>query len=225
MFLPSLVSPQAARLSIHFLLRKISRAAPPWGTWLRTHYGGIEPTTSRALFRRRELYCCATTTALCHEPHVKLSLWWRHLLVYFWPQSLLAGFLIYSSLTGWGWLYFYFGRYENFATWKTSNKNFPRNEEKQKFRRIRATNEFRCAKFWSSTWNLIGTRGKTWIRLAVQNGLQYPKPAPIAPIDLGLQQLVGGSDGSKFSQIFYSQELFSALKLTKNDRSGISAAI
>ena len=26
----------------HFLLRKISSAAPPWGTWLRTHYWGIE---------------------------------------------------------------------------------------------------------------------------------------------------------------------------------------
>ena len=34
--------PQAVQLSIHFLLRKISSVAPPWRTWLRTHYWGIE---------------------------------------------------------------------------------------------------------------------------------------------------------------------------------------
>ena len=70
-----LVSPQAAQLSIHFLLKKISSVAPPWGTWLRTHYLGIEreeiaqcsveikPTTSRTLLRQCVLYRCATTAA------------------------------------------------------------------------------------------------------------------------------------------------------------------
>ena len=36
------VSSQATQLSIHFLFRKISSVAPLWGTWLRTHYWGIE---------------------------------------------------------------------------------------------------------------------------------------------------------------------------------------
>ena len=36
-----------------FLLRKISSAAPPWGTWSRTHHWGIErkkPSTRRLAF-------------------------------------------------------------------------------------------------------------------------------------------------------------------------------
>ena len=37
-----LVSLQAAQLSIRFLLRKIGSAEPPWGTWLRTHFWGME---------------------------------------------------------------------------------------------------------------------------------------------------------------------------------------
>ena len=37
-----LVLPLAPQLTIHFLFRKISSAAPPWGTWLRTHCWGIE---------------------------------------------------------------------------------------------------------------------------------------------------------------------------------------
>ena len=70
-----LVLPQAAQLRIHFLLRKISSAAPPWRTWLRTHYwgiewgkkaqhsAGIEAITSRVLLRRQVLYFCATSDA------------------------------------------------------------------------------------------------------------------------------------------------------------------
>ena len=70
-----LLLPQAAQLSIHFLFRKISSAAPPWGSWLRTYYqeiereekalhpAGTEPTTSRVLLHRPVLYRCATTTA------------------------------------------------------------------------------------------------------------------------------------------------------------------
>ena len=58
-----------------FFIGKISSATPPWGTWWRTHYGGmekkekapqpagIEPTTSRVLLFRRVLYRCATTAA------------------------------------------------------------------------------------------------------------------------------------------------------------------
>ena len=37
-----LVSPQAAQLSSHFLLRKISSAASPWETWLRMLYREME---------------------------------------------------------------------------------------------------------------------------------------------------------------------------------------
>ena len=64
-----LVSPQAAQLSIHFLLKKISSAAPPCGTWIRTYYwvierAGFEPMTSRVLLCRPVLYRCATPAAL-----------------------------------------------------------------------------------------------------------------------------------------------------------------
>ena len=83
-----LVSPQAAQLSVHFLLRKISSVASPWGTWLRTHYWriekegkkqhlvGIELTTSRVLLHRHVLNHCATTAAQAN------SSFWLSLLLF-----------------------------------------------------------------------------------------------------------------------------------------------
>ena len=65
-----LALPQAAQLSIHFLWRKISNVAPPWGTWFWTHYWRIEreekspaPGRNRVLLRRYVLYCRATIAA------------------------------------------------------------------------------------------------------------------------------------------------------------------
>ena len=71
-----LVLPPAAQLNVHFWPRIISSAAPPRGTWFRTHYwgiereekslhpAGIEPTTSWVLLFGRVHYHCAATVSL-----------------------------------------------------------------------------------------------------------------------------------------------------------------
>ena len=41
-------SHQAEQLSIYFVWKKISSVAPPWGTWLRTHYWGKEREEEKA---------------------------------------------------------------------------------------------------------------------------------------------------------------------------------
>ena len=74
-----LLSPQAAQLSIHFLLMKISSVEPLWGKhyWgiereeKTQHPAGIEPTTPRVLLRRRALCCFSTTAALRINFHKK----------------------------------------------------------------------------------------------------------------------------------------------------------